>query len=59
MANSFGIPSFEPSWWKDDIGRARKVVKEGSQVLIVSVVASEDSSLDATNRRFFQYARRP
>lgn len=40
MANSFGIPSFAPDWWEDDIRRARDVVREGHQILIVSVVSS-------------------
>lgn len=40
MANSFGIPSFAPEWWEEDIRRARDVVLEGHQILIVSIVSS-------------------
>ena len=46
MANSFGIPSLAPEGWLEDVKKARQVVREGHQVLIVSVVASrhEDES---------------
>lgn len=40
MANSYGIPSREPAWWKEDVKQARGFVQEGHQVLIVSVTAS-------------------
>ncbi|MBI3684684.1 MAG: dihydroorotate dehydrogenase [Acidobacteria bacterium] len=38
-AISFGMPSRDPHVWRDDIGRARKGLRQG-QVLVVSVVAS-------------------
>jgi dihydroorotate dehydrogenase (NAD+) catalytic subunit len=41
MANSFGVPSLLPDWWMEDIREARKAVREGHQVLIVSVVGSK------------------
>lgn len=47
MANSFGVPSFAPDWWQEDVRRAKGVVREGHQVLIVSVVASVQDSIDA------------
>jgi dihydroorotate dehydrogenase len=56
MANSFGIPSNEPLWWQDDVRLARKCVREGHQVLIVSVVASENSSEDALIEDFVRTA---
>jgi hypothetical protein len=40
MANSFGVPSFGPEWWTDDVRNARQCVREGYQVLVVSVIAS-------------------
>jgi dihydroorotate dehydrogenase (NAD+) catalytic subunit len=44
MANSFGIPSLAPGAWREDIRRTREIVKEGHQVLIVSVFASAHDS---------------
>lgn len=44
MANSFGIASFAPDWWMEDVRRARNVVREGHQVLIVSIVASRSQT---------------
>jgi dihydroorotate dehydrogenase len=41
MANSFGVPSFAPDWWKSDIKKARDAVREGHQVLIVSIIGSK------------------
>jgi len=58
MANSFGVPSLAPDWWQDDIRRARAVVREGHQVLIVSVIASVDSSEDAIAADFADAAFR-
>jgi dihydroorotate dehydrogenase len=46
MANSFGVPSLDPTWWKEDVRKAREFVREGHQVLIVSIVASVVSSPD-------------
>ncbi len=56
MANSFGIPSFAPEWWQDDVARARDVIHRG-QVLIVSVVATDASSEDAMKDDFVRTAR--
>jgi dihydroorotate dehydrogenase len=47
MANSFGIPSLDPTWWQKDVRQARKVVREGHQVLIVSIVASANENESA------------
>ena len=38
----FGMPSMPPEFWREDIARAKEVMKEG-QMLIVSVVASPES----------------
>ncbi len=56
MANSFGIPSLGPAWWKDDIRRARTYVREGHQVLIVSVVATRNETKEALAEDFVQTA---
>lgn len=40
MANSFGIPSLEPQRWQEDLRLTRQAIKEGHQVLIVSIVSS-------------------
>lgn len=57
MANSFGVPSFGPDWWQEDVKRARKVVREGHQVLIVSVTASVRGSTEAIAEDFANAAR--
>lgn len=46
MANSFGIPSLAPKWWMEDVAAAKSHMIRGSQVLIVSVMATvgEDSA---------------
>lgn len=44
MVNSFGIPSMETEAWQEDIAKAKRVIRRGHQVLIVSVVASSDIS---------------
>ncbi len=44
MANSFGVPSFAPEWWQEDIRKARSIVVQGHQVLIVSIVGSKTES---------------
>ena len=46
MANSFGVPSLQPDWWEKDIAEARNGVREGHQVLIVSVVGSKNGAPD-------------
>jgi dihydroorotate dehydrogenase len=56
MANSFGIASFAPDWWVEDIRRARRVVREGHQVLIVSVVASRSGTRDTLIEDFVEAA---
>jgi len=58
MANSFGIPSFAPEWWTKEVERARNVVREGHQVLIVSVVTSKVESETAWIRDFVEVATR-
>ena len=55
MANSFGVPSFHPDWWVADLRRARDVVREGHQVLIVSVMASTEGT-DAIANDFVKAA---
>jgi dihydroorotate dehydrogenase (NAD+) catalytic subunit len=57
MANSFGIPSLDPEWWVNDVRRARQVIRQGHEVLIVSIVASVDDSLDAMTDDFVEAAR--
>jgi dihydroorotate dehydrogenase (NAD+) catalytic subunit len=57
MANSFGVPSFDPAVWERDLGRSRAVIQEGHQVLIASVVASVDG-LDAITEDFVDLALR-
>ena len=57
MANSFGVPSLEPEWWREDIRRAREVVREGHQVLIVSVVASVSGTVEAIADDFAKTAQ--
>ncbi len=42
----FGMPSMEPSFWREDIARAKGSLSEGQQ-LIVSVVASPESGWSA------------
>ncbi len=42
----FGMPSMEPSFWREDIARAKSSLSEGQQ-LIVSVVASPESGWSA------------
>jgi dihydroorotate dehydrogenase len=56
MANSFGVPSLEPEWWQKDVQRARGFVKEGHQVLIVSVVASVSGTSEAIAEDFAKAA---
>jgi dihydroorotate dehydrogenase len=56
MANSFGIPSLQPSWWQDDIRQTRKIVREGHQVLIVSIVASANDNEDELIEDFVRTA---
>lgn len=56
MVNSFGVPSLGPDWWQEDVQRARKVVREGHQVLIVSVVASVIGTIDAIAEDFAKAA---
>lgn len=55
MANSFGVPSFEPDWWEKDLARTRAIVREGHQVLIASVVASVEGD-DAITKDFVDAA---
>lgn len=57
MANSFGVPSLAPEWWKEDLRRAREVVKKGHQVLMVSVMASQHGSKEAIAEDFVEAAR--
>ncbi|MBG86701.1 MAG: dihydroorotate dehydrogenase [Verrucomicrobiales bacterium] len=54
----FGMPSMDPSVWREDIGRAKAALAEG-QVLIVSVVATpgENASRDEVVEDFVQCAR--
>lgn len=56
MANSFGIPSLEPKWWQEDVRQARSIVREGHQVLIVSIVASANENDAALIEDFVQTA---
>ncbi|SVD39698.1 uncharacterized protein METZ01_LOCUS392552, partial [marine metagenome] len=42
----FGMPSMEPSFWREDIARAKESLAKGQQ-LIVSVVASPESGWSA------------
>jgi dihydroorotate dehydrogenase len=42
----FGMPSMDPSFWREDIARAKESLAEGQQ-LIVSVVASPESGWSA------------
>jgi len=55
MANSFGVPSFRPSIWEEDLRRSRAIIREGHQLLIASVVASVEG-LDAITEDFVQLA---
>lgn len=57
MANSFGVPSLDPAWWVKDVQRARNVLREGHQVLIVSVVASVSHPSDAIIKDFVDVAK--
>lgn len=57
MANSFGVPSLAPDWWQDDIREARAVVREGHQVLIVSVTASTEENNEAIIADFVNTAK--
>jgi dihydroorotate dehydrogenase (NAD+) catalytic subunit len=52
MGNSFGIPSLAPEAWEEDVRRARAVVREGHQVLIVSVTASKNDRENAIEEDF-------
>jgi dihydroorotate dehydrogenase len=56
MANSFGVPSFAPEWWQEDVKRARSVVREGHQVFIVSVMASKNTTRDSIRDDFVEAA---
>jgi dihydroorotate dehydrogenase len=56
MANSFGVPSFEPEWWQRDLERTRAFVREGHQALIVSVVATVNDSFDRLRDDFVKVA---
>jgi len=56
MANSFGVPSLDPTWWREDVRRAREFVREGHQVLIVSVIASVKGTLEAIAGDFAEVA---
>jgi dihydroorotate dehydrogenase len=51
MANSFGVPSHTPAAWQRDVAKARGFVREGHQLLIVSVMPSagdlETSKIEA------------
>lgn len=51
MANSFGVPSHDPTWWQNDLAQARAYVREGHQLLIVSVMSSVggDAAFDAVD----------
>lgn len=40
-ANSVGLPSAKPEYWREDVRRAREVLREG-QILIVSVVGTPE-----------------
>jgi len=42
----FGMPSMSPEFWREDIARAKTVLREG-QLLIVSVVASPEAGWSA------------
>jgi len=44
MANSFGVPSLAPDWWISDVKKARDAVREGHQVLIVSIIGSKQGA---------------
>lgn len=57
MANSFGVPSFAPNWWQEDLRRAREIVIEGHQVLIVSVIASVHGKTQIIAEDFVNAAR--
>jgi len=41
MANSFGVPSFDPSFWQPDLEKARECLGPG-QLLIVSVMGTTE-----------------
>lgn len=56
MANSFGVPSLSPEWWQKDVRRARGMLRDGHQVLIVSVVASVVNSEEAMTEDFVKAA---
>jgi dihydroorotate dehydrogenase len=53
ITNSFGIPSQEPWWWRDDVSKAKNYLKDG-QILIVSVVGTskERNDVDAFIKDF-------
>ena len=57
-AISFGMPSKDPPEWQEDVGRARRSMRNG-QVLVVSVVASPQAgwTLDDTARDYVALAR--
>jgi dihydroorotate dehydrogenase len=46
MANSFGIPSLRPDCWMKDIADARKFIRRGHEVLIVSVTGTVEQGAD-------------
>ena len=46
MANSFGVPSNGPDWWQKDVAMAKSAIREGHQILIVSVIGSKEDSLE-------------
>jgi dihydroorotate dehydrogenase len=56
MANSFGVPSLGPIEWSDDLRKARAFVREGHQILIVSVMASINTNLEAVAADFAKTA---
>lgn len=56
LANSFGMPSPEPREWQADLSRAKDLLQDG-QVLIASVVATEDASPDAMVKDYIKCAR--
>lgn len=59
MANSFGVPSLDPMGpmgWIEDVRRARQVVREGRQILIVSVVATRNENEEVLTADFVETA---
>lgn len=45
-ANSFGIPSEDPTIWMEEVTRSRAIIRSG-QVLIVSVIGSSDNHIES------------